>query len=356
MQLISVYLYPNKLDVFTNSLADWTTERYRQVYQRNLKIYRGVDNRIDIQVKNADQKPQAIADGIFVFNLVSRETQELILSKTCSVRNLSIGRIYIELTTDEVKDIESGFYQFSIIKEDRGDDDSSDYIVNSRTPMYLNSQYETIGTIEVSGNLYGEPQASVVVREFSESYQEVFTDPTYFISSIIDAHPETSTGSSTHTFQFYLTDYSGEIKIQGSLSDGGKPHVWTDIQTYNVTDSDLSYANVVGKYNHFRIRHIPFGSSNTASFVINQTMLLTYNVGIYVSGAGYQIGNVINIAGNRLGGELVTNDLTITVTNVNMSGNITGISWTGLSYPGVKTFVLSGDSSSIGTIDKVLYR
>jgi hypothetical protein len=78
MQLISVYLYPNKLDVFTNSLADWTTERYRQVYQHNLKIYRGVDNRIDIQVKNAAQKPLDITSGVFVFVLVSRETQELL--------------------------------------------------------------------------------------------------------------------------------------------------------------------------------------------------------------------------------------------------------------------------------------
>jgi hypothetical protein len=358
MQLISVYLYPNKLDVFTNYLADWTTERYRQVYQRNLKIYRGVDNRIDIQVKNADQKPQAIADGSFVFNLVSRETQELILSKTCSVRNLSIGRIYVELTADEVKDIEAGFYQFSIIKEDRGDDDddSIDYVVNSRTPMYLNSQYETIGTIEVSGNLYGEPQASVVVKEFSENVPEVFTDPNDFTSSIIDAHPETSIGSSTHTFQFYLSDYSGQIKIQGSLSDGATPHVWSDIQTYNVTDSDLKYANIIGKYNYFRIRHTPLGSSNTASFVVTQTMLLNYNVGIYVAGAGYRVGETITIAGNRLGGELITNDLTITVTNISARGNVTEISWTGLSYNGVRSFVLSGDSTSIGTIDKILYR
>lgn len=356
MQLISVYLYPNKLDVFTNYLAEWTTERYRQVYQRNLKIYRGVDNRIDIQVKNADQKPQAIVDGGFVFNLVSRETQELILSKTCGVRNLSIGRIFVELTTDEVNDIELGLYQFSIVKEDRGDDDSSDYVVNSRTPMYLSSQYDTIGTIEVYGNVYGEPQPSVVIKEFSESYQEVFTDPTYFISTIIDARPETSTGSSTHTFQFYLSDYSGQIKIQGSLSEGGDPHVWTDVQTYNVTESDLKYANVVGKYNYFRIRHIPLGSSNTASFVVNQTMLLNYNVGIYVAGSGYRVGDTITIAGNRLGGELLTNDLVITVTGAGLSGNVTSISWTGLSYNGVRSFVLSGDSSSIGTIDKILYR
>ena len=58
MHLISVYLYQNKIDVFTNAATAWQTERYRRVYNRNIKIYRGVDNRIDIQVRNSDQKVQ----------------------------------------------------------------------------------------------------------------------------------------------------------------------------------------------------------------------------------------------------------------------------------------------------------
>jgi hypothetical protein len=355
MQLISVYLYPNKLDVFTNSLADWTTERYRQVYQHNLKIYRGVDNRIDIQVKNAAQKPLDITNGVFVFVLVSRETQELLLRKICNIRSFDNGRIFVELTESDVRDIEPGFYQYSIVQEEH-DATGDTYVVTSRKPLYFDSQYDTLGTIEVLGNVYGEPNSSQVIKEFSENVPEVFTDPNDFTSSIIDAHPETSIGSSTHTFQFYLSDYSGQIKIQGSLSDGATPHVWSDIQTYNVTDSDLKYANIIGKYNYFRIRHTPLGSSNTASFVVTQTMLLNYNVGIYVAGAGYRIGDTITIAGNRLGGELITNDLTITVTNIDTRGNVIDISWTGLSYNGVKTFVLSGDSTSIGTIDKILYR
>lgn len=355
MQLISVYLYPNKLDVFTNSLADWTTERYRQVYQRNLKIYRGVDNRIDFQVKNAAQKPLDITNGVFVFVLVSRETQELLLRKICDIRSFDNGRIFVELSELDVRDIEPGFYQYSLVQEEH-DTTGDTFVVTGRYPLYFDSQYESVGTIEISGNVYGEPNASQVIKAFSENVPEVFTDPNDFTSSIINAHPETSIGSSTHTFQFYLSDYSGQVKIQGSLNDSATPHVWSDIQTYNVTDSDLKYVNVIGKYNYFRIRHTPLGSSNTASFVITQTMLLSYNVGIYVAGAGYRVGDTIAIAGNRLGGGLVTNDLVITVINVGVRGNITKIHWTGLSYNGVQTFVLSGDSTSIGTIDKILYR
>jgi hypothetical protein len=85
-------------------------------------------------------------------------------------------------------------------------------------------------------------------------------------------------------------------------------------------------------------------------------MLLDYNVSVGNSGKGYEIGNTILIPGNRLGGELDTNDLTITVSAVNGIGGITGITWTGLSYNGVQTFVLADTNIVVGSLDKVLYR
>jgi hypothetical protein len=57
-----------------------------------------------------------------------------------------------------------------------------------------------------------------------------------------------------------------------------------------------------------------------------------------------------------LGGELGTNDLTITVSAVDADGGITGFTYTGLSYNGVKTFVLNDSNIPVGTVDKILYR
>jgi hypothetical protein len=116
------------------------------------------------------------------------------------------------------------------------------------------------------------------------------------------------------------------------------------------------YKNIVGKFNWFRIKHLPTQSSSTATFTIAQTMLLDYNVSVGNLGKGYEIGNTILIPGNNLGGELGTNDLTITVSAVDIIGGITGITWTGLSYNGVKTFVLADTNIVVGSLDKVLYR
>ena len=357
MQFNPVYLYSNKLDVFTNPLDSWTTERYRRVYNRNLKIYRSVDNRIDVQVRNSDQKASNITGSTLVFNLITRETKDLVFQKDFSSMDLVTGKVTVILTEHELLDIDAGFYDYSIVKEVRETIDSTDYRVTSRIAMYMDSQYDTLGTIEVLGDVLGEVTPSVSIDKFE--YINPFTtgseDPKIFISSIVDAKPTFNSAGGLHTFQFYSSNYRGTVTIQGSLDEqGATPDNWVDISTIDLTTQ--RYKNITGKYNWFRIKHLPTQSSSTATFTIAQTILLTYTVDVGNSGKGYEIGNTILIPGNRLGGELGTNDLTITVSAVDSIGGITGITWTGLSYNGVKTFVLADTNIVVGTLDKVLYR
>jgi hypothetical protein len=357
MQLISVYLYQNKIDVFTNASAGWLTKRYRRVYNRNVKIYRGVDNRIDIQVRNSDEKAADVTGSTLVFNLVERETQALVAQRDCVTVSASTGKYYVILTERELLDIETGFYQYSVYNELRTNNSDGTYLVTSRTPLYIDSQYDTLANVEVLDSGTGEIIPSTEIKAFSlhKSFGEAFSD--YYISGIINARPQTTTPQSLHTFQLYCTNYSGEVVIQGSLDDDNDPKNWVNIGSpLTLTAQAQAYRNVTGKYNWFRIKHTPSGGANTAQFTIAQTVLLNYQVSIYSAGAGYSVGNVITILGNRLGGEEPTNNLTITVTSVNQSGGITGISWTGTSYNGVRTFVLSGTTGALGTVDKVLYR
>jgi hypothetical protein len=328
------------------------------VYNRNLKIYRGVDNRIDIQVRNADQKASNVTGSTLVFNLVSKDTRNLVLQKDFLDMDMSSGKVTVTLTEKELLDLDNGFYSYSIVKEVRSTVDSTDYQVTSRIPLYVDSQYDTVGTLEVAGDVYGDIVNSVVIDTFN--YTNPFTQgddtPSWFESAIIDTNLE-STGNTLHTFQFYSTNYTGSVMIQGNVDNQGatpRESKWVDIESVDLTTT--SYKNIQGKWNWLRIKHIPSGSSNTAAFVVSQTMLLNYNVSIYTAGAGYQVGDTIVIGGNKLGGELSTNDLTITVTSVDNRGKIINIDWTGISYNGVKTFVLSGTSSNVGTIDKILYR
>jgi len=261
MQAISVYLYPNKLDVFTKSLAEWPAERYRRVYNKNVKVYRGVDNRIDLLVKNSDQKSLDVTGYSLVFSLVGRETQELILQKDCLAIDITKGRYYVALTESEMFNIEPGMYQYSVIKEARQNLGNGSYSVTNRDPLYIDSQYGMYSTIEVGPSILGEPTDSKKIIAFSRyvPYDVAELSP-FYISSIVDANPNITTPQSIHTFQFNLTNYTGTLLIQGSISEGGNPQVWADLETITASNDSILYTNISGKYNWFRVKHTPDSS------------------------------------------------------------------------------------------------
>lgn len=260
MNLSSVYLYPNKIDAFTNSLETLQSERYRKVYNKNLKIYRSVDNKVEIRVKNGDQKLFDVGTQSLVFSLIAYDTQRLVMKKDCVIRDPSKGIAYVELSRREMLDLENGFYHYSLYLEDRTDlSDSSEqtHTVNRRTPLYTDSQYDTLAVLEVAGDVMGDVEPSLIIDKFSYSDPSKFgeTTPLNYTSSIIDAQPLNH--KSQHTFQFYSSNYQGTVTIEASLDEqGATPKKWTEVLTFSI-DSALDYQNVQGKYNWFRIKYRP---------------------------------------------------------------------------------------------------
>jgi hypothetical protein len=116
MQNLPIYLYPNTLDVILD--LDETVLGINQVmYQRDLKIQKGIKNKIRIQFKNSDQKLLPISNTqTFVFNMFDNTSQELVLQKELTVLDDSIylnvnanqGSISQVLTFDDVSNISVG--------------------------------------------------------------------------------------------------------------------------------------------------------------------------------------------------------------------------------------------------------
>jgi hypothetical protein len=67
MQKIQSYLYPNRV-ILLADLAGFTTEN-TVVYAKTIKIYKGVDNVIQFDVQNADQKRLELVISPSITNL-----------------------------------------------------------------------------------------------------------------------------------------------------------------------------------------------------------------------------------------------------------------------------------------------
>jgi hypothetical protein len=363
MQLIPIYLYPNKITAYFSS--SWTNERFRKVYNRNIKIFRSTDNKIDLQIKNGDQKPINIGDRTPVFNLFSQESGRLLLSRDCEIVS-SNGRAEVKIDRKDLDDLDEGFYNYSLVLEQRELIDSTDYKVSSSVPLYIDEQYGAVSVLEIAGDLQGTPRSTQEIREFSYVNPRTQGESTslFFISSIIDARPNATDPQTLHTFQIYFTDFDGKITIQGSMSKGGAPERWIDIgddaifpggNNFQTDGNSAIYKNVLGKWNWFRIKQTGH-SGTSASFTIEQTNLGNYVVGLRNGGSNYSVGDILIIEGRRLGGSTPENNLVITVNEISTDGRITDFVYSGTSIAGFKTFVLEPVETIKGTIDKILYR
>lgn len=354
MQINSIYLYSNLFNVYFNPPSDGIRERNEMPYNRDMIIQRNADNRIDFQVKSGDQKKVNISGSTLVFNLIDIRNEDLVFSKDLTADDATIGRMYFTFTREDLQDLEEGFYRWSLMKESRTTIDADEYTVTDRTPLYFDSRFSTTGNLEIRGSAMGMPYDTKELKEFQ--LKKTFDDePDFYLSSIIDANVRTTNPASLHTFQFYTTGYTGTIEIQANTDDGATPTQWTTLESF-VPDTNLLYKNITGKYNFFRIKHTPLRTTQIASFVIAQTIGGYYTVSTREAGRGYVVGDTITISGRELGGDDSTHDLIITVTGTGSDGAIATYTFTGTPYPGVRTFVKSGEITNIGSVDKVLYR
>lgn len=239
MQLNSSYLYPVKIEFYQNG-DSYITERYHQVYQRTFYLYKGVDNRLDIHVKNSDQKSKNTSGLTLVFFLTANESGELVTQKDCTAYDTTSGRYYVEFSEQDMWDIKTGYYNFSLHTVDSN---------GTKRPAYGDSKHDARGQIEVKGKEYGIEKESTLIE-----FGTIMGDG-YYYSNVVDANPHFNSNSGLHTLALYMNGFTGDVTIQGTLENTTDPVKWVDIDTKTYTGSDLTYANFNGVWSHVRIKH-----------------------------------------------------------------------------------------------------
>ncbi len=84
MQKLPVYLYSNLYDIQVN-LDDGIRGAYNTMYQRDLKFQKGVKNKVQLQFKNADQKPVRIKSQSTTTGLITSATFTLTLASAAGI-------------------------------------------------------------------------------------------------------------------------------------------------------------------------------------------------------------------------------------------------------------------------------
>jgi hypothetical protein len=262
-----VYLYTNLFDVVLD--LDQNTRTYNIMYQRDLKIQKGLQNKIQFQFKNSDQKRLTINNDTYVFSMFDAVDRRLLVEKqieilddgaTATTRGLGL----LTLKESDTLNLPKGYYKFSVKRY------NSD---GSYEPAYANTYYSVNGTLEILEDVFPVLQPSQEVTNFQPIYN---IDPGAqwfeFYSGNLRAHPEFKSGIAQHTMAFYLNKFKGIIKIQGSQEnsvDTFSNFALINTIRYNTATTGLRYTNFTGLWSFVRIIFIPdtSGQYNSQNFL-----------------------------------------------------------------------------------------
>jgi hypothetical protein len=253
MQSINVFYYPNAVDVQWNNDPTLTL-RNRVMYQRTVKLYKGVDNVIRFTFKNQDQHVVNITGWDVTFNLISDDEGSIIVRKPVTVIDANVGVVTATITELDLIDLNNEFYNYSLSITDP---------YGSEQVVYTDDNYDARGEIQLLSGHYPTFKPSINVQLPTNSNSNVIT-------STITSDTPTRQLSAHHTAQFFFNDFTGSIMVQGTLdslppngnTSGNVSLSWATISSIGYADQTVTdYHNWDGVYTACRFIVTPANAS-----------------------------------------------------------------------------------------------
>jgi len=142
---IQCYLYPNIIEV---QLWDPTifTPRNRVVYSRPIKVYQGIDNPLQIVIKNQDQKPANITGYLVQLDIQDPLVQGSVESLAVEITNYTKGIGTVTIPRDVVNSLNQRLYKLTIKLIDQA--------TNKERPLFVDDNFTAPLDLEVLPGLY----------------------------------------------------------------------------------------------------------------------------------------------------------------------------------------------------------
>lgn len=236
MYSTSVYYYkPRHIVVYYSGTS---ARRYQIVYAKNLRLNKGVDNVLQFQFLNQEQKAVDLTGKELVFRLISYDGTKVLLEKTVNVLLPLTGITELTTTAAQLEDIDPQLCSYSIEVLDSG----------MNYPVFVNSEASARGTIQVVDSVLPSFVPSHIVTIPQHTLPNNSTE-TYYSSTLNTAE------NPILTLQTYFANYSGTMQIQGSTVPDAD---WYDIgSNYTYLDVNTSQGYIIDGYHPYvRVKFI----------------------------------------------------------------------------------------------------
>ena len=230
MYATSVFIYTQRQIVVL--LSGNSVRKYMPVYAKPLTLHKGVDNMIQFQFLNQEQKPVDITGKSITCRVLNYKGTEVLINKALTLQLPATGIAALMLNAADIEDIaaQQGYYSLEIPVGDfdypvfvdqnagaRGDMN----IVNSVLPSFVPSQVVTIPT--------GQPFPNL---DSNNSISNVLTNANTYYSSVINTED-----NPILTIQAHFDQFNGDVTIEGSSIFNADWYPITTAAYSNVSDT-----------------------------------------------------------------------------------------------------------------------
>lgn len=248
MQPILGYLYKQIIPVVSNS--DFAPHRENQlVYARTLQLYKGVDNKFQIIIRNADLKPVSLLNSSVVFNLIDPTTKELIFSRNLIVVYSDTGSATTVIERPFLDNINAGLYNYSILVID-GE--------GNQNIAYSDDNYNAQGQARINEGVYPQfvPSLLPTILQYGNNSDTNYQNVAYTSTSIIADRVKGT--AVQQTVQYNTNAFTGNIDLQATQELSStiySSNTYTTINSVQLNNfSGNGYFNFQGKFNAVRFK------------------------------------------------------------------------------------------------------
>ena len=278
MQKVQSYLYPNRV-ILIADLAGFNVEN-TVVYAKTVKIYKGVDNVIQFDIQNADQKrldlvTDAPVTGIKM-NVMDISGKALPHSPYTVTPTAIKGVASAIIPIADLSNIQHQNLRYSVTAVDT---------TGNHIPLYNDSRFSAVGTMEIVESAMPVTRPSITYDEFVGEIN--FMGNVINHSSAIPCKFYEAVPTSILTFTITLTNFIGEVYLEAtedmtiSLSSFTNSPKIQSFSSTVATTTTLTFTGTAGTYNYFRVSWLypdtwQFGAQTTNQFGSVDKIVVSY--------------------------------------------------------------------------------
>lgn len=260
MQKISSYIYKNRVQVVSDT-GYFSTE-WRIVYQRTIKIYKGIDNVIEFDIKNGQQRRIDVSNLTMKMVIMDQFSEEVCTVDVVPLQN-SKGFASCTIPANLLSSIVPQLLKYSV------------YVSNNdgtKSPIYGDTQYGMIGSMELISGAIPETMKPMVIDTFTflqdDSAFPVVVN--HYYSEAAEINPPNDYVTHQHiNLDFIVNNLDADISVEitdyAVISTATE---WTTIENFSVAPSTtrvykqynqiIDYSNNVG---WLRVKYTPKNDS-----------------------------------------------------------------------------------------------